>query len=144
MAGSKLQIAKQDGPIIKGTFTLLKYPGKGGWTYALLKGKHLMPVKTGGLFLPMSAAIRKKIGKQAGDKVSIELFPDSDEIIIPPALELCLSDDPSIKRKFFALTAGQQRMFVNWISQARTQETQARRIAVTLDKIDAGKRFQDK
>ncbi|MEO1053604.1 MAG: DUF1905 domain-containing protein [Bacteroidota bacterium] len=77
-------------------YLLKKLPGKSGWTYAeipkipqdrkahfgwvrvngsiddypLNKFK-LMPMGNGTLFQPVKAAIRKKIGKEAGDHVQI-------------------------------------------------------------------------
>ena len=41
-----------------------------------LKQYKLMPMGAGKLFLPVNAAIRKKIKKQAGDTVKIVLYPD--------------------------------------------------------------------
>jgi Domain of unknown function (DUF1905) len=52
------------------TATLQKSPAKGGWTYvvwpeaAMCFGTHKLPVK---------ADVRKVIGKQAGDEVTVHL-----------------------------------------------------------------------
>lgn len=80
---------------------LEKFPGKGGWTYVRfaeipknpdtyfgmyrikgsiddyeIKRAHLMPMGNGQLFLPVNAAIRKKIRKEAGDRVHVVLYQD--------------------------------------------------------------------
>lgn len=85
-------------PLVNRTYLLEKFPGKGGWTYALIpeikpdphawfgwisvKGTiddidlprcKLMPKGDGQLFLPVNAAMRKKLKKQAGDSVQIVL-----------------------------------------------------------------------
>ena len=85
-------------PLVNKKYLLEKYPGKGGWTYARIpeilqdkntpfgwvkvmgsidgyeiKNYHLMPMGNGQLFLPVKAAIRKKIGKETGDWVQVVL-----------------------------------------------------------------------
>ena len=85
-----------DKPLVDNHYVLEKYPGKGGWTYALipeipqdkrshfgwvkvsgtidgyeLKKINLMPSGKGQLFLSVKAEIRKAIRKQAGDSVHI-------------------------------------------------------------------------
>ncbi len=89
-------------PLVNNQYLLEKYPGKGGWTYAVIpeipQDKHtpfgwvkvkglfdsyeiknykLMPMGNGKLFLPVKASIRKIIGKKEGDKVYIVLFADN-------------------------------------------------------------------
>src|SRR5687767_12353359 len=79
--------------------TLERFPGKGGWTYApigqlpfkvrthfgnlkvcgrldelVLAEANLMPMGKGLRFLPVNAELRKKLGKQAGDVVQLQLF----------------------------------------------------------------------
>lgn len=92
---------------------LEKYPGKGGWTYAQIPGiprdphaafgwvkvhgsiddyeikdYHLMPMKNGNLFLPVKAAIRKKIGKSAGQFVRVILYLHESPSHLPEELRL--------------------------------------------------------
>lgn len=97
-----------------------KYPGKGGWTYIVIaeipqdknsrfgwvKVKQyiddypiaqykLMPMGNGTLFLPVKAEIRKKIRKEAGNYVFIQLALDDSPLEIPEDLRLCLQDHPT-------------------------------------------------
>jgi hypothetical protein len=115
-----------DPPLVDRDYLLKKFPGKGGWTYAeipeippdehahfswvrvkgsidgvLLKGYHLMPSGKGTLFLPVKAATRKKIGKEAGDSVRVILYADPVSEEIPQALAECLEDQPELKEKFY-------------------------------------------
>jgi len=78
------------------TATLEKSPSKGGWTYVVLPGSaeffgtggpvkvaatvdghpfrtSFMPLGNGQQMLPIKAALRKAIGKEAGDSVTIRL-----------------------------------------------------------------------
>lgn len=74
-------------------------PIKGGWTFAVIpnileptgkafgwlmvdavidnieiKDMKLMPLKSGNLFLPVKASLRKQLGKEAGDKVDVKIY----------------------------------------------------------------------
>ena len=105
--------------LVNGYYTLEKFPGKGGWTYASipeiaqnknnpfgwlqisgfidfyeLKKYKLMPMGNGTLFLPVKAEIRKKIKKEAGDSVIVKIYIDEGAPIIPDELLACLKDEP--------------------------------------------------
>ena len=154
-------------PLINKKFQLEKYPGKGGWTYAVLPGfsikdktpfgwlkvrgfiddfeiksYNLMPIKGGKLFLPVKAEIRKKIKKEAGDWVKVILYPDFSAIEIPEELLLCLKDEPIAYKNFLSYTEGEQRAFINWIYSAKREETRIERIAKTLAMVSRGLKFE--
>lgn len=140
-------------PLVNKSYLLEKIPGKGGWTYAALpeicqnkekpfgwvrvKGTidgypiqryHLMPMGNGLLFLPVKAEIRKKIKKQAGDKVHVILFPDDDQLEIPQDLLDCLKDEPAAYTYFQTLNESDQEKWVKWIYEAKTESTRIERI----------------
>jgi hypothetical protein len=152
-------------PLVNKKYTLQKFPGKGGWTYAMIpeipqdkkspfgwvrvKGSidsysfddyRLMPMGNGFLFLPVKAAIRKKIGKEAGDQVQVILYKDDDDLKVPDELLLCLEDEPQAHRKFFALSENVQREYIQWILSAQKEQTKVSRIAAVIDMILQGKR----
>jgi hypothetical protein len=155
-----------DNPFVDKQYLLEKFPGKGGWTYARIpeipqdknspfgwvkvkgyidgveiKNYRLMPMGNGKLFLPVKAAIRKKIGKEAGDWVDIVLYADNDPLEIPEELKLCLLEDPVAHENFQKCTEGQQKAFIDWIFSARTDQTKVGRIAQTLDKLSRGEKL---
>jgi hypothetical protein len=149
-------------PLVNGNYLLEKYPGAGGWTYAAIpevaqnpnapfgwvKVKvhidgidfgqmKLMPMGAGRLFLPLRADIRKKIRKQAGDTVSIVLFPDEDPILLPPELIECLRlGATDLYPRFRALPEGEQKAKLDWIYAAKTEATQAERIAQLVEALE--------
>jgi uncharacterized protein YdeI (YjbR/CyaY-like superfamily) len=100
-----------------------------------IKNYHLMPLKGGQLFLPVKAAIRKKIGKKDGDFVRVVLYADKDPTEIPGELLLCLQDDPIAYERFVSHSDREQKALVDWIYSARTDTTKVARIAKTLDKL---------
>ena len=155
-----------DTPLVDDEFLLQKIDGKGGWTFAeipkvaiekhgpfgLLRVKgtiddyeiknfNLWSMKNGMLFMPVKSEIRKKIKKQAGDKVRIILFADNLPIEIPEELKECLQNESGLYEKFMTYSEGEKKGFINWIYSAKTDETRADRIVKTLEKIEKGQKF---
>lgn len=147
-------------PLVNKKYLLEKYPGKGGWTYAaipeVLQDKHapfgwvkvkgridefeiknykLMPMGNGKLFLPVKADIRKRIGKQEGDWVSVILYADNAPTDIPDEFLDCLKEEPIAHQTFLNYTDRQQKQIIDWVYSAKTDDTKVRRIAETLDKL---------
>lgn len=153
---------KQEGkPIYHRKVLLEKYPGKGGWTYAILEDIqiqsnrkfNLLPVrgsidgfsiqqynlfslKDGKRFLPIKKEIRKIIGKSEGDLVEVILFIDDSPLVIPDEILICLNDDLLIKSKFEKLSDGRKKYYVDWIMKGKQWETRANRIAKMMIEID--------
>jgi len=146
--------------MIDDDFKLEKFPGKGGWTYAALpeilldkqgpfgwlkvkgsidgieiKKYHLMPMGDGKLFLPVKAAIRKLIRKQAGDVVHIVLSADQEPLEIPEELEVCMRDEPEAWRFFQSLNENEQENYIKWIYAAKTDQTKESRIARAISRL---------
>ena len=147
-------------PLVNNTYLLKKFPGKGGWTYASIpevlqdktapfgwvkvrgtiddyEFKHfkLMPMGDGTLFFPVRAEIRKKIKKETGDEVHIILYQDLSAIEIPDELLICLKDEPLAHKRFLSLSEGKQKEIIDWISQAKKEETKVERIASSIEKL---------
>lgn len=147
-------------PLTHKKYLLEKFPGKGGWTFARIpevkpdkhahfgwvkvKGRidnyefrnyHLAPMGDGSLFLPVKAAIRKIIGKQAGDHVTVLLEADNDPIEIPDELLLCLKDEPAAHKAFLKCTDAEQQREISWIYSARTEEIKVDRIARLINRL---------
>ncbi|MFL9831261.1 YdeI/OmpD-associated family protein [Flavobacterium sp. ST-87] len=150
-------------PLVNKEYLLEKFPGKGGWTYAVipeiaqdkrapfgwvsvcgsidnyeLKNYKLMPMGNGKLFLPLKAAVRKKIKKEAGDYVKVILHKDNSAIEIPDELALCLKDEPGAYEIFTNLTQGTQKAYIDWIYAAKKDQTKVDRIANTITQIIKG------
>ncbi|MCR9286337.1 MAG: YdeI/OmpD-associated family protein [Bacteroidetes bacterium] len=157
-------------PLVNGDYLLQKFPGKGGWTYAAipeilqnkknpfgwvkvkgsvdgyeLKQYKLMPMGEGRLFLPVKAAIRKKIKKEAGDYVNIILYADKSSIKIPDEIVDCFQDEPSkVFETFLSFTEGEQKAYLDWIYEAKTDDTKANRILKMMERLKRKLKFYDK
>jgi hypothetical protein len=154
-------------PLVNKKYLLEKYPGKGGWTYAMIpeilqdrktpfgwvkvkgmiddieiKNYRLMPMGNGHLFLPVKAEIRKKIGKKAGDWIKLVLFAGNEPVEIPEELLICLQDDPVAHKFFLNCTEGQQKGYIDWICSAKTESTKVARIAAAINKLAKGEKYK--
>ena len=159
---------KKENPLVDKKYLLEKYPGKGGWTYAIIseilqerkapfgwvkvkgsidnytfKNYTLMPMGNGKLFLPVKASIRKEIGKQEGDWVHVILYADNSPIEIPEEFLTCLQDVPMAHKHFMNFTSGQQKEYIDWIYAAKKEETRVERIVTSIVKIENGKKLRD-
>lgn len=143
--------------------TILKFAEKGektGWTYILIpneisqqinpdqkksyrvKGKldnypfsglNLLPMGDGDFILSLNADIRKAIKKVQGAKIKVELAYDKSEYQLDADLIECLQDDASAQTYFNSLTKSHQNYFSKWIQSAKTTQTKAKRITISLN-----------
>ena len=161
---------KREIPLVEGEYLLLKFPGKGGWTYAeipeVLQNKNnpfgwvkvkgsidnyefrqhkLMPMGNGKLFLPVKSEIRKEINKGAGDYVKVILFSDASLPEIPDEILECFENEPGgVLANFQRLSEGDQKSYLDWIYDARSDDTKARRILKMMNRLARNLSLYDK
>ncbi len=148
-----------DTALVNQKYLLKKFPGKGGWTYAEIpdippdphahfgwvkvRGSideyefnhyHLMPMGNGKLFLPVKAAIRKAIKKQAGDSVHVIIYKEDSEFVTPAEILDCIRDAGALKA-YEKLSDARKREKLDWIAQAIHDETRVNRIVTFIDQI---------
>lgn len=146
--------------LVNKLYLLEKFPGKGGWTYAqipeILPDKHahfgwvrvngfiddyeinhyhLMLMGNGSLFLPVKSEIRKKIKKEVGDYVKVVLYADNLPVEIPEELVLCFIDMPGSLQAFKNKSETEQIAQLQWIYEAKNEETKASRINTVIQKL---------
>lgn len=146
--------------LVKKNSILKKFNSKGGWTYAELneikpnknnpfgwvqvcgcidhveiKQYKLMPLGNGKLFLPVKAAIRKQIKKEAGDTVYIELYLDESKAEIPTQFIECLKDEPIAYNFFFSLKEVEQQKWVKYIYSNKHIQLQDQKIIIAINAL---------
>jgi hypothetical protein len=86
--------------------------------------------------------IRQKIGKSFGDEVFVELAEDLEtrQIEISPDLQQALEARPTAQAFFSRLSYSHQKEYVQWIAEAKRDETRRRRIQQAVDLLEQGKR----
>ncbi len=95
-------------------------------------GLALLPMGDGNFILALNASIRKKIRKQKGAFLKVNIEADYTPIKFNAELMECLVDEPASLSFFNELTPGHRKYFSNWIDSAKTDATKAKRIAQTL------------
>ena len=90
-------------------------------------------------YIVVNAEARRSAGVKAGDLVSIELEPDSEkrEIKVPTPLQRALGG--KLTQKLNALSFTHKKEFVVWYSDAKREETRARRLAKMKRMLSIGK-----
>ena len=86
--------------------------------------------------------IREKIGKSIGDEVTVEIEEDLElrQVKVPADLQTALASEPSAHDFFNRLSFTHQKEYVQWIEQAKRQETRQARIQRTVEMLLKGKR----
>ena len=141
----------------KGDLLLEKMQMKGGWTYAvvpisfpktnrafgwvIVSGKidsiqfekvKLMPLGDGRLFLPVKAEWRKKIKKEEGDWISVDLYVDEQALKITQELKEVFDFLPDLKVRYENLNETKKAQFLDAFNNARTEtekETALKRLS---------------
>lgn len=154
--------------LVDKVYTLSKMPGKGGWTFIViseigpevkrhygtvgatgqiddytLKQVNLMPMKTGDLFFPVKAEIRKHIQKEAGDQVRLVLYSIEEVVDTESDFKLCLSEEPKAQKNFEKLTKKDQKELLEWLSASRSEDERVNRMARAIDHLLLGSKPLD-
>jgi uncharacterized protein YdeI (YjbR/CyaY-like superfamily) len=92
--------------------------------------------------LPVLKAIREKIARQAGGKVSVTLRADKAprKVKVPADIQEALRLKPKAASFFTKLSYSHQREYIQWIEGAKRDETRERRIARILAMLIRGER----
>jgi uncharacterized protein YdeI (YjbR/CyaY-like superfamily) len=62
------------------------------------------------------------------------------EIAMVPALQVALDTNPKAKSVFDAFTASHRREYLDWIIEAKREETKGKRVAQTIEWLSEGKK----
>ena len=105
---------------------------KGNLDNYAFEGLALLPMGDGGFILALNASIRKKIRKQKGASLKVNIEADNSSVKFNGELIECLADEPECLSFFNQLTPGHRKYFSNWIDSAKTEATKTKRIAQTI------------
>lgn len=109
----------------------------------IFAGLALMPMGEGNYYLAINSSMRKVLQKGVGDVLAICLEEDTDfKITMPEDLEICLLDDEDdLMAKFMALAKSHRNYFIKYVTDAKTEPTRAKRIAMTVEAMVLGLDF---
>lgn len=100
---------------------------------------NLMPAGNGRLFLPIKTEIRKKIRKEAGDTIHVILYSDATPVELTEELKECFEFYPEAYETYKKLTDSEKKQYLDWVYEAKQDETKVRRIAKMMDRLMEGK-----
>ena len=96
-------------------------------------------VKMGGPchMIGITKDIRKKIGKDEGDIIFVEVEKDEEERVveIPDDFAKAMEENQEAKEFYEKLSYSSKRKYVNWINSAKKTETREKRIAEAVLKL---------
>jgi Bacteriocin-protection, YdeI or OmpD-Associated/Domain of unknown function (DUF1905) len=98
-----------------------------------------MSMGGGRVCLGVHKATRQAAGVEVGDRVKIEIERDDRPraVSVPDDLAAALARDATAQAAFEKLSFTHRREYVEWVTGAKREETRARRIAQTLDRLRA-------
>lgn len=85
----------------------------------------------------ITKAIRKEIGKEALDKVFVEIEKDEEERVIelPDDLKNAISENEDAMKFYESLSYSSKKKYYQWITSAKKQETREKRISEAVLKL---------
>ncbi|KAA3613758.1 MAG: DUF1905 domain-containing protein [Calditrichaeota bacterium] len=115
---------------IKATFNGVKYRGT---LVRMGSPEHILIIRKD---------IRAQIDKQPGDQIEVTIEEDTAPrvVTIPEDLQKLLTENPAAKANFEKQSYTHQKEYVNWIEEAKRQETRARRLAKAIQMLKDGKK----
>jgi len=86
--------------------------------------------------------VRSAIGKKVGDRVQVEIEQDKTErtVEVPAAMNKALKKNASARKFFESLSYTNRKEYVNWIVDAKKEETKEKRLGLLVEKLAAGKK----
>ena len=101
----------------------------------------LLPIGKGVFMMPLNAGLRKAIRKNKGSMLKLSIEEDKKPLKISAELLECLSDSPKAKKKFGSLPQSHQMYYSKWIESAKTIQTKAKRIGMTITALERNLNF---
>jgi uncharacterized protein YdeI (YjbR/CyaY-like superfamily) len=98
----------------------------------------------GSHYLVVAKNIRDQIKKSVGDavRVSLELDLEERQVDIPDDLRRALETQPEAREAFEKLSYSHQKNYVDWILNAKREETRCSRIEKALFLLAQGKKLR--
>ena len=107
-----------------------------GFTY-----RNTVAVMGGVYMIGVSAENRAGAGVKGGEVIDVDLELDTAprEVVVPADLAAALDADPAARRTFDGLSYSNRSWHVLQVTDARTEETRARRIQKSVDALREGR-----
>lgn len=102
-----------------------------------IEGVSLIPMGEGNFIMALNGELRKKLKKQLGAVLEMQLEEDTTfKIEMPDDLELCLADEPHLLENFLKQPKSHRNWYINWLNTAKTEATRTKRIVKIVNAMD--------
>lgn len=122
------EIANKIKPDTKKSFRV-----KGKLDNVPIKSVSLVPMGEGDFIMAINAEMRKGLKKIKGEKITVQIEEDKEELKISSDFLDCLKDEKEAKTFFENLPKSHQNYYSKWIESAKTEATKAKRIAQSIN-----------
>ena len=102
------------------------------------EGIALLPMGNGDFILTLNAEVRKKIRKQKGAMLHVQLQEDPKPFQLNQDFMESLEYEPAAKTFFLSLPKSHQNYFSKWIDSAKTDPTKIKRISIAVNALMKG------
>lgn len=111
------------------------YRVKGSINETEITGIAILPMGNGSFILVLNKELRKQTNTVVGQQINLQLELDTKGYELNADFVACLQDEPQAAAFFNTLTNGHKNYFSKWIDGAKTPETQAKRIAQSVNAL---------
>lgn len=98
-----------------------------------IKSVSLVPMGEGDYIMAINAEMRKGLKKIKGEKITVQIEEDKEELKISSDFLDCLKEEKEAKQFFDKLPKSHQNYYSKWIESAKTEATKAKRIAQSIN-----------
>jgi hypothetical protein len=98
----------------------------------------LIPRGDGRVFVVVPASLRSRIGKSAGQTVTMAVGADLRPVVVRVPADFRTALGPA-RSTFDRLAPSHRKNFVRWITSAKLHETRQRRIATAVELVRQGR-----
>ncbi len=116
--------------------TKVSFMVKGKLDSVPINSVSLLPMGNGNFIMALKADLRKKLRKNKGAMLKVQLERDDAPYAINEDFMQCLNDSPVAASNFGQLTGSHQKYFSKWIESAKTNTTKAKRIAQAVEAME--------
>ncbi len=96
-----------------------------------IHGVALIPVGEGDFIFVVNNTLRRKLHKEIGDVIHLQLEEDIDfKFIMPEDLEIVLNEDYKWMERFLAQAKSHQNYYIKWLDTAKTAPTREKRLTM--------------
>ena len=104
----------------------------------------LIPRGNGEHYIVLDKSIRNRVKIKIGDELKMEIWKDSSkrEVIIPDDLQIALSSKEGAQSFFRDLAYSNKKAYVDWINNAKKEETREARISKAIGMLTEKKKLR--